>query len=594
MIVVVGAGVAGLSCARAAAERGAEVVLVTPGSLLGGSDGVAGVGGVAGVAGREVAADALGGGNTALAQGGIAAVVGPGDTEAAHLADTLGAGAGLVDPEAAAELVSRGARAVRALIGAGFSVDRDPSGAISLGLEGAHTRPRIVHAGEDRTGKALHSFLLSELLTGPVSSRIRVMERSWVESLTVSGGAVSGVVLRRGDRAEGGPTERLAADAVVLATGGFSSLFPRSTNHSGARGEGIVLAARAGALVADLEFVQFHPTVLDGTGHLISEALRGAGALLLDPSGRRFMADADPRAELAPRDVVSREIHRVMRAHGGSPVLLDATGIEASGGRGTLARRFPSITAAVVARGLEWAREPIPVSPAAHYTMGGVLSDLDGRSTVPGLFVAGEVAATGVHGANRLASNSLLEGLVFGAAAGAAASEFAGSAPAARGWIPRGGSFERLAAEAQVTALLPAPQAAALVQARFDSGAAVSDPASRVAAALAEGLGIERDAAGIAGAARAVRAERGSAAALAAMALDAALSRAESRGAHQRSDFPAEDPSSARRRARVPRFVAELEAAAPDGQDTGSLRLSVHSHLPEAARAGAGRSLSSC
>lgn len=555
MILVVGAGVAGLSCALAAVARGAEVELVTPGLLSGG--------------------------NTALAQGGVAAAVGPGDSPAAHLADTLAAGAGLTDEAAAEVLASDGARIVRELLAAGLPVDRGPDGEPLLGLEGAHGVARIVHAGGDRTGAALHAFLAGRALDAARSGRLRITERTHADALLVEEGAVVGATLRDTGDAAGGiadrSTDRRAA-AVVLATGGYAALFPRNTNHAGAHGQGILLAARAGALLADLEFVQFHPTALP-SGELVSEAVRGAGAVLRDASGERFMVGRHPLAELAPRDVVSREIHRVLVAGRGAPgaaqggdastlreantvreastVWLDATGIERDGGPGTLARMFPGITAAVAANGFDWARDPIPVAPAAHYTMGGVASDLDGRSSVPGLFVAGEVASTGVHGANRLASNSLLEGLVFGERAGRAAAAFADAGSGARpgagptDWAP-GQSLARLASEA-VDWVADAGEASAPVHAT----AADHATAAAVTAAIASGLGIVRDRDGMLAAADVFA--RGAAdadsqpardrAELAALICAAALGRRESRGAHQRADFPETDPQSARRSA---------------------------------------------
>lgn len=411
MILVIGSGVAGLSCALRAALAGSAVTLVTPGRLRGP---------------RKTHDRGARGGSTALAQGGIAAAIGPGDSPEAHLADTIAAGAGFVDEEAADVLVREGAQAVQRLLEAGFPADRDPSGEVSLCLEAAHSVPRIVHAGGDRTGAVLHEFLVEECLVHAASGVITLIEGSVAESLVIAGDWVVGAKLRD----EAGVATEIHADAVVLATGGFAALYPRTTNSASSRGDGVVIAARAGALCADLEFVQFHPTTLQvgaesTSAELISEAVRGAGAVLLDGAGRRFMLDAHPLADLAPRDVVSREIERILCETGDDSVYLDATGIERAGGEGTLARRFPGITRMLVSHGFDWTRELIPVAPAAHYTMGGVASDLHGRSSVPGLFVAGEVAATGVHGANRLASNSLLEGMVFGERAAVAAKEYA-------------------------------------------------------------------------------------------------------------------------------------------------------------------------
>lgn len=559
MILVIGAGVAGLSCALAAADAGADVELVTPGALsTEGGGGGAPAGAFSDASGGPgealAAARALAGGNTALAQGGIAAAIAPGDGAELHVADTLAAGVGVVDAEAVGVLAREGAAAMRRLIADGLAVDRGADGEPLFCLEAAHGMPRILHAGGDRSGAVLHAHLVSRVLPLVAAGRIRLREGRSVDSLIEHSGAVAGAVLR--DAA--GRLEAVRAEAVVLATGGYAALYPRTSNHVGARGEGIVLAARAGAAVADLEFVQFHPTVLAGTGLLISEAVRGAGALLRDGSGRRFMRDADPAAELAPRDVVSREIHRVLRARGEDAVWLDATGVEREGGAGTLARRFPGITAAVASQGLDWAREPVPVSPAAHYTMGGVLSDLDGRSTVPGLFVAGEASSTGVHGANRLASNSLLEGLVFGARAGRAAAAFSGPAAGARSsaardagreglpvapgaWEPLGRGFaelDRAALSGAVACRGPLPQAGLVTP--------VTEVVSR---GVASGLGIERDGGGLHAAVAAFEGDGGAAAELATMIARAAEVREESRGAHRRADFPATDPIAARRRA---------------------------------------------
>lgn len=553
MMLIIGTGVAGLSCAIAAVEAGAEVELVTPGVLS--QQGAPGaIGDAVGFANSDQRA--LAGGNTALAQGGIAAAIGSGDDPVDHAADTLAAGVGLTDAVAARVLTEQGAVAVRDIIARGFAVDRAADGGPALGLEAAHGRPRIVHAGGDRTGAVLHAFLADRVLDLARQGRIRLLERMHAVSLLISAGAVTGAVLRD----EGGDLTTVRADAVVLATGGYAALYPRTSNHSGARGEGIVLAARAGAMVADLEFVQFHPTVLAGTGFLVSEAVRGAGAVLRDGSGARFMTQAHPAAELAPRDVVSRTIHHTLRQRGEDAVWLDATGIEREGGRGTLARRFPSISAAVAEHGFDWAREPIPVAPAAHYTMGGVATDLDGRSSVPGLFAAGETASTGVHGANRLASNSLLEGLVFGDRAGRAAAAFirAQRTGVAR-WELNGAAMPALAAAARELPDTMRPNvdlAAAVITA--DTRAA----AETVGAAVASGLGIVRDTEGLREVSRTCAAISGWSAELACMIAEAAEARTESRGAHQRAEHPSSDPAQAQRRAWVARSTRTLEPAA--------------------------------
>lgn len=379
-VVVVGSGLAGGMCALRAAEAGCEVVLVTKG--------------------------ALGEGNTAHAQGGIAAVTDAGDSVLAHIDDTLRAGAGLGERDAVHTLATTGPGAVAALEEIGVAFDRDESGALRLGLEGAHRVPRILHAGGDATGAAIQRALNRALDRSPVTIRTDTL----VTEVVVADGAVRGVRVLSGGR-----TETLSADAVVLATGGAGQLYAHTTNPAVATGDGLALALRAGATVADLEFVQFHPTALiDGT--LVSEAVRGEGAVLVDESGHRFCVDAHPDAELAPRDVVARAIATAMARQEGRPVLLDATGLRETptATAAFLAHRFPTIDEAVRARGWDWSRHPVPVTPAAHYMMGGVATDLDGRTELDGLFAVGEVARTGVHGANRLASNSLLEAIVFG------------------------------------------------------------------------------------------------------------------------------------------------------------------------------------
>jgi len=380
-VVIAGSGIAGLTAALHAVETGYAVTLVTK--------------------------DALGDGCTPLAQGGVAGVYGPDDSPTAHAADTLSAGAGLADPRAVDTLVRDGAARIAELIARGVAFDRAPDGTLLLGREAAHTRARIVHAGGDATGAEISRALIAQVQQSPVT----VVENAFLVDLLVAAGAVRGIRILKGDA-----TIDLEADAVILATGGVGQLFAHTTNPLGATGDGIAAALRAGAAVADLEFVQFHPTVLaSGPAFLISEAVRGEGAVLLDDAGRRFVFDDHPDGELAPRDVVSRSIARQAAAQG-RPVVLDATVL----GRERLATRFPTIDRVTHDRGFDWAREPIPVTPAAHYLMGGIVTDLDGRTSLPGLFAVGEVARTGVHGANRLASNSLLEGAVFGARAAAA------------------------------------------------------------------------------------------------------------------------------------------------------------------------------
>jgi len=391
--VVIGSGIAGLLTALHAVEHGCLVTLVTK--------------------------DVLEHANTRYAQGGIAGVMFEDDRVDDHVHDTLVAGAGLSDPAAVRVLVDEGPQRIRELIALGVAFDRDESGGFVKGLEAAHSYPRILHAGGDATGTAIEKALVARLR----ASAVTVIEHAFLIDLVVADGRVTGVELLVGETdAAPGRRETVHADAIVLATGGAGELYAHSTNPEVATGDGIAAAIRAGAAVADLEFFQFHPTVLAvGKSFLVSEAVRGEGATLVDESGRRFVFDVHPDGELAPRDVVARAIARQMDAQGGRPVLLDATHIHSSdaGERAAfLGRRFPTIDAAVRERGLDWARQPIPVTPAAHYLMGGVSTDLFGRTTLPGLYAVGEVARTGVHGANRLASNSLLEGAVFGARAG--------------------------------------------------------------------------------------------------------------------------------------------------------------------------------
>ncbi len=373
-VVVVGSGIAGLTAALRAAELGHAVTVVTKG--------------------------ALGDGCTALAQGGIAGAYGQDDSPRAHAADTLAAGAGHADADAVDALVAGAPAAIAALVERGVAFDRAADGSLRRGREAAHSHARIAHAGGDATG----ALISRALIRATRASTISVIEHAFLIDLLVRDGAVSGVrILCEGERRD------VRAEAVVLATGGAGQLYARTTNAPGTTGDGIAAALRAGADVSDLEFVQFHPTVLaHGPAFLISEAVRGEGATLTDDGGRRFVFDSHPDGELAPRDVVARAIAR----HPGR-VLLDATML----GADRLARRFPTIDRVTRQRGLDWSRSPIAVTPAAHYLMGGVTTDLDGRASVPGLFAVGETARTGVHGANRLASNSLLEGAVFGARA---------------------------------------------------------------------------------------------------------------------------------------------------------------------------------
>ena len=372
--LVVGSGVAGLHTAWRASLHG-EVLLLTKRSLFDSA--------------------------TAYAQGGIAAALGAGDSPQLHRRDTLAAGAALCDATAVRVLVEEGPDRVRELQTAGAEFDIGRHGELSLGREAAHSASRIVHAHGDQTGAEVARTLIERVRE---SRRIRVLEKTRVLDLIVSHGAVLGVRAT----VKGHPTD-IIADATVLATGGCGQVYRYTTNPVVATGDGFAIAHRAGATLADMEFVQFHPTALDTPENplqLISEAVRGEGARLLNDRGERFMARRHAQAELAPRDIVARAIFREQRA--GHRVFLDARKI----GR-VFARRFPGIDAICKARGIDPRRDLIPVTPAAHYMMGGVVTDLYGHSTLRRLFACGEVSRTGVHGANRLASNSLLEGLVF-------------------------------------------------------------------------------------------------------------------------------------------------------------------------------------
>jgi L-aspartate oxidase len=372
--LVVGSGVAGLHTGWRASEHG-PVIIVTKRSLFDSA--------------------------TAYAQGGIAAALGAGDSPELHRQDTLGAGAALCDAAAVQVLVEEGPARVRELSAAGADFDLAPDGRFELGKEAAHSRKRIVHAHGDQTGAEVARTLVRKVRESP---GIRVLETTRVLDLITDGEECLGVRAS----VSGRPVEILA-DATVLATGGCGQVYRFTTNPTVATGDGYAIAHRAGARLADMEFVQFHPTALDTPENpliLISEAVRGEGAVLLNSDGMRFMPQRHRLAELAPRDVVAREIFREQRS--GGRVFLDARRLGES-----FTQRFPGIFALCRARGIDPREDLIPVTPAAHYMMGGVVTDLTGRSTMARLYACGEVARTGVHGANRLASNSLLEGLVF-------------------------------------------------------------------------------------------------------------------------------------------------------------------------------------
>jgi len=460
-VAVVGAGAAGLYTALAAARGGARVALVSRAPLA----------------------------QTASywAQGGIAAALDPADSLERHLADTLTAGRGCSRAPAARVLCEESPARVLDLEQLGVHFDLDANGALSLGLEGGHSRRRVVHAGGSATGRRI-TRELSALVA--VHERITVLEGLTTSALWVSGGRCVGLVGGPSARPDTAETAVLAA-STVLATGGAAALWARTTNPRGAIGAGLGLALRAGARLADLELVQFHPTALAlpgaADGFLISEAVRGEGALLLGSGGERFVD------ELAPRDEVARAVEAKHRDDG-RPVHLDMRMVDLA--------RFPNVARTLLRAGLDPARELVPIAPAAHYTMGGIATDLDGRSSVPGLLAVGECACTGLHGANRLASNSLAECFVFGARAGAAASH--GEVPPNVGSPPGPG---------------PSPA-----------------PPRSARAAMWRHAGIERTREGL----EVLTLEPFP---LAGLVAAAGLARRESRGAHRRGDAPGADPA---------------------------------------------------
>lgn len=472
-VLIVGGGLAGLSAALACAPRRALVL----------------------------AAEPIGqGASTAWAQGGIAAAVGRDDSPALHAADTVAAGAGLVEPDRARGLTELGAEVVARLAALGADFDRDAHG-YRASLEAAHSRARVVRVGGDGAGRAILAALEAAALAAP--------------HVTVRAGARARALLRDASRRvrgvladQDGRLVEIVAPATILATGGVGGLYAVTTTPRSLRGEGLALAALAGATILDPEFVQFHPTAVDlglDPAPLATEALRGEGAVLIDRQGRRILAGVHPDGELAPRDVVARALHRAITEKRGA--YLDA---HAAIGV-AFPDAFPAVFASCLAAGLDPRIQPIPVAPAAHYHMGGIETDAAGRTSLPGLFAAGECAGAGVHGANRLASNSLLEAAGFGAAAGAAA------------------------ALEPDPATPPLPSVAAPELADADL--------QRVRTAMTRDAGVERDGAGLrrlTSELAALRARTGPALPLVAASLiaDAALAREESRGAHHRTDFP--------------------------------------------------------
>jgi L-aspartate oxidase len=490
-VIIIGGGIAGLFCALKLAPR--KVTLLTAASIGEGA-------------------------SSSWAQGGIAAAVAAGDTAEAHARDTIAAGAGLVDAAVAREMTREAPARIDDLLAYGVAFDRDPDGYLAVGREAAHSARRIVHVRGDLAGSAIMAALAAAMRRTP---GIRLLEGYEAEGLLTESGRVLGVrAMRHRDQ----QLMTIPAAAVVLATGGIGNLYEVTTNPPQARGGGLAIAARAGARIADAEFVQFHPTAIAIGGDpapLASEAIRGEGAVLINAAGERFMGKLHPQAELAPRDIVARGVFAEIAA--GRGAYLDARAAIGA----AFADRFPTVYQSCIAAGIDPTREPIPVAPAAHYHMGGVETDCRGRTSLEGLWAAGEVAATGVHGANRLASNSLLEGLVFAARV---AEDISGLAP-------------RRLAPVAAAAAGPIGEGAGLTLRRENE----------LRALMSRHVGVVRNRDGLADAIGAMaRMERSAGSsrlrnmAIAALLVaTAAWRRRESRGAHFRQDFPEPDPRAA-------------------------------------------------
>ena len=497
--IVVGSGIAGLRAALEIAATGARVVVLT----------------------KERASES----NTEYAQGGVAVALSEDDEVSLHEDDTQAAGAGLCDERAVHVLVEDGRRYMRELIGWGAKFDRE-AGQLLFTQEAAHSRRRILHAGGDATG---HEIVRALLARARSDKRIEFLAHAATEELIVEDGRCRGVryldPLVRASRS-------LRARAVLLAAGGAGQLYLHTTNPTVATGDGMAMAYAAGAELADMEFVQFHPTALNVEGaprFLLSEAMRGEGGVLRNAEGKRFMPRYHERAELAPRDIVSRAIVAELERTATRTAFIDMTALDARYLRG----RFPKIYDTCRRHNLDITRELIPVSPAAHYIMGGVRTDLDGRTTLAGLYAAGEVACTGVHGANRLASNSLLEGLVFGARAGrAAAADHADDTLI----VPRAGINE-VEAKQTVTGEKGAGEIALAVRKRVRrlmwERVGILRSQQSLTRALREFEQIAR--------ARTLRAPSRNFVTVALLIVRSALWREESRGAHFRHDFPVRD-----------------------------------------------------
>lgn len=485
-VVVIGTGVAGLAAALAAHRKGRRTVVLSK------ADDTA----------------------TFHAQGGIAVVLPRTDDSVdAHVRDTLAAGAGLCDPEAVRSIVADGYRAVADLVDDGARFDESAPGQWALTREGGHSRRRIIHAGGDATGAEVQRAL------NQAAAMLDIRRNHVALQVLHDGSAVTGVLVRNADG-----LGVLHAPSVILATGGLGHLYSATTNPEGSTGDGIALALWAGVGVTDIEFIQFHPTMLfdrhaTGRRPLITEALRGEGAVLRDARGDSVTAGVHSMGDLAPRDVVAAAIEARLRETGDECVYLDARSID------RFEQRFPTVTAACHAAGIDPTRESIPVVPGAHYSCGGVSTDVHGRTELPGLFAAGEVARTGMHGANRLASNSLLEGLVVGGRAGRTAAQHAGGAdtPAAKVEPAQHDALDRRVLQSAMT------QYASVVRDADGLGRLIETLSTGTARPLRTGADFEDVA--LTATARVVAA--------------AALARTETRGCHHRSDYPQTDPAQA-------------------------------------------------
>jgi L-aspartate oxidase len=507
-VLVIGGGIAGACTALHAADAGAEVLLLAKDQL-------------------EVT-------NTAWAQGGIAVVQLPEDSLEAHVADTLRVGAGLADPAVVRAIVGRARDAVQWLERLGTRFDRTGSttaGPLAVSREGGHSHARVVHANGDATGREIQRALAQALAAHP---RITIREHVFVRDLVLADGRCVGAI-----GLQGGHDVAIEAGAVVVAAGGTGQIYRETTNPTGASGDGHALCFRAGARIADCEFVQFHPTTLYIAGasrFLISEVVRGAGAVLRDRHGDRFMPAVHPMAELAPRDVVSRAILDRMVATNDTHVYLDLSTV-----KGDPRAMFPSIARICSTFDLDLASDPIPVRPGAHYFVGGAATDAQGRTDVPGLFAVGEASASGLHGANRLASNSLLEGAATGAAAGeAAASDARGRHPG----LPRTGAGPHIAADPPRLLhddLLYSLKSLMWRQVGLRrTGASLVDARDRIGFwhhYLLKAPLPDR-----------ARCELANMLTVAALVADASIARAESRGTHFRDDWPRRDDASFCRR----------------------------------------------